>query len=185
MSAISTHSLTRRLTVYLQQYTDHWMISTHSLTRRLTNIPYTPKMLADISTHSLTRRLTGHDRISWDTWWNFNSQPHKEADGDSVTVLYVVNFISTHSLTRYIRYRLLFSLHYFNSQPHKEADKTCSRKPKNHFYFNSQPHKEADSFPTSLWCCINKVDTLFSKNSCIIKRIRRNSQCHVPNVNAP
>ena len=79
---------------------------------------------------------------------NFNSQPHKEADGRKRWVT--------------------FSRRYFNSQPHKEADskpyvavfkitisthsltrrltvKAGTPYPSNDD-FNSQPHKEADGF---------------------------------------
>ena len=56
-------------------------ISTHSLTRRLTILVHITCSNITISTHSLTRRLTYcicHS-ISNNTY--FNSQPHKEADG--------------------------------------------------------------------------------------------------------
>ena len=54
----------------------------------------------------------------------FNSQPHKEADGSSIKgEIYEGNF---------------------NSQPHKEADKYYSDCSSSICNFNSQPHKEAD-----------------------------------------
>ena len=78
---ISTHSLTRRLTLYpvlIIPHKDYFNsqphkeadlprlvllpgtdISTHSLTRRLTTILQLIPNVLDISTHSLTRRLTG------------------------------------------------------------------------------------------------------------------------------
>ena len=40
---ISTHSLTRRLTAYIDVYYRQKIISTHSLTRRLTTRPYSAK----------------------------------------------------------------------------------------------------------------------------------------------
>ena len=55
---ISTHSLTRRLTVSLWHPATKRVISTHSLTRRLTTPFELPHTTYDISTHSLTRRLT-------------------------------------------------------------------------------------------------------------------------------
>ena len=118
---ISTHSLTRRLTIrpltrmeYRLNFNsqphkeadyicrpsrDSINISTHSLTRRLTLRERRHSQWKSISTHSLTRRLTReritrNSRISY-----FNSQPHKEADvflPDSSTTI----CISTHSLTR-------------------------------------------------------------------------------------
>ena len=165
-------------------------ISTHSLTRRLTVSPYSAFFVTEISTHSLTRRLT--PVLGFCTLLHhFNSQPHKEADlppapwydGLSIFqltasqggwpghILWRISefLISTHSLTR----RLTEICHitrwiwrYFNSQPHKEADWSSlsdirwiyisthsltrrltfvvpgsGYRPYN---FNSQPHKEAD-----------------------------------------
>ena len=60
---ISTHSLTRRLTRESREHTRSRLISTHSLTRRLT-----------ISTFIIVPYLE-----------DFNSQPHKEADGGSLS----------------------------------------------------------------------------------------------------
>ena len=97
---ISTHSLTRRLTVKNYSWTDAKIISTHSLTRRLTLRRYKQIVRQDISTHSLTRRLTTAGRINLKNL-DFNSQPHKEADGKN-------------------RYYMC-ETEYFNSQPHKEA----------------------------------------------------------------
>ena len=124
---ISTHSLTRRLTVSprstlsLLSYFNSQphkeadvpaskcffqkVISTHSLTRRLTIFYFSFSFLRDISTHSLTRRLTN---IS------IKFEDYKK--------------ISTHSLTRRLteeRHRKEKLKWYFNSQPHKEADQTC------------------------------------------------------------
>ena len=104
--------------------TEHGSISTHSLTRRLTmriistparsqyfnsqphkeadfQVSYIP-FLEHISTHSLTRRLTKTWSAVGKSGKHFNSQPHKEAD-----ILFL--------------FRLSVD-NYFNSQPHKEAD---------------------------------------------------------------
>ena len=56
--AISTHSLTRRLTHYPCWWESKRYISTHSLTRRLTIFALSEDHCMCISTHSLTRRLT-------------------------------------------------------------------------------------------------------------------------------
>ena len=107
----------------------NFYISTHSLTRRLTlsaNITQTkqnyfnsqPHKEADqiatslfifmlISTHSLTRRLTKIRTQNLPPWEHFNSQPHKEADGHTMGAHGRDN-ISTHSLTR----RLTKSFYY-------------------------------------------------------------------------
>ena len=55
-----------------------------------------------ISTHSLTRRLTTFTGISFRILYYFNSQPHKEADRDTIK-----QYVEANN---------------FNSQPHKEAD---------------------------------------------------------------
>ena len=61
-------------------------ISTHSLTRRLTLCNASAESIGSISTHSLTRRLTGcTGGIALDGI-NFNSQPHKEADSCIITL---------------------------------------------------------------------------------------------------
>ena len=55
---------------------------------------------------------------------NFNSQPHKEADQPLGLVADDIE-ISTHSLTRRLTYLVADITKmeaYFNSQPHKEAD---------------------------------------------------------------
>ena len=54
----------------------------------------------------------------------FNSQPHKEADPESL--------------------RAADQKGYFNSQPHKEADGSSIKGEIYEGNFNSQPHKEAD-----------------------------------------
>ena len=150
---ISTHSLTRRLTifVYLTYIIHHYFnsqphkeadqysvivvcfncISIHSLTRRLTSFESETNANIDISTHSLTRRLTGTLTVNSTAGSNFNSQPHKEADN-----MYH-NFLDT--------------LWYFNSQPHKEADDWQTSSDRICNYFNSQPHKEADSNQMRTW----------------------------------
>ena len=55
---ISTHSLTKRLTINSFQLQNHFFISTHSLTKRLTRLLFLPLL-----------------RLRY-----FNSQPHEEAD---------------------------------------------------------------------------------------------------------
>ena len=61
----------------------------------------------------------------WNDWqWNFNSQPHKEADTCDIITLQIIR-ISTHSLTRRLTQLTAILAEYqqnFNSQPHKEAD---------------------------------------------------------------
>ena len=79
---ISTHSLTRRLTINAPYLLNYAIISTHSLTRRLTNAIDVKASEIDISTHSLTRRLTPGLWSFSMCQPDFNSQPHKEADSN-------------------------------------------------------------------------------------------------------
>ena len=80
MIHISTHSLTRRLTLFKFAVAVVTDISTHSLTRRLTNATDPVSLSQYISTHSLTRRLTRVIVTTHSLIIHFNSQPHKEAD---------------------------------------------------------------------------------------------------------
>ena len=58
---ISTHILTRRMTVYSKSQGICIGISTHILTRRMTDLNDKGAGLWDISTHILTRRMTTFD----------------------------------------------------------------------------------------------------------------------------
>ena len=60
-----------------------------------------------ISTHSLTRRLTGRHKKTGSRDKNFNSQPHKEADGITSGISRIDRSISTHSLTRRLTFLTL------------------------------------------------------------------------------
>ena len=75
------------------------VISTHSLTRRLTLQMVSHEAGSAISTHSLTRRLTRSSTPPLFSAAYFNSQPHKEAD-PAVSSRTIFLSISTHSLTR-------------------------------------------------------------------------------------
>ena len=75
------------------------IISTHSLTKRLTIFRLERDWYDNISTHSLTKRLTTCRNYSFRAIPDFNSQPHEEADilDSSSSIL---AHISTHSLTK-------------------------------------------------------------------------------------
>ena len=100
---ISTHSLTKRLTVatvygvvlsyfnsqpheeadkIIRTDSQRKSISTHSLTKRLTKTVQWYINTINISTHSLTKRLTSSRRHLYHRNLYFNSQPHEEADGN-------------------------------------------------------------------------------------------------------
>ena len=59
-------------------------ISTHSLTKRLTQKEGDGDCWVDISTHSLTKRLTTCRWYWLAVFQHFNSQPHEEADDETV-----------------------------------------------------------------------------------------------------
>ena len=122
-------------------------ISTHSLTRRLTISLCCRQLILDISTHSLTRRLT-LVFLTRDMLRIF--QLTASRGGWPMGICYSSIFLAfqlTASRGGWrCRLRALWTdSSYFNSQPHEEADgiKRCS--PTKKRYFNSQPHEEADS----------------------------------------
>ena len=120
---ISTHSLTKRLTSNHFKYNHFFLISTHSLTKRLTADKKTYYYLKLISTHSLTKRLTVLP---------------------SVPVALAI-FQLTASRRGWLCTLSLLMLHRnFNSQPHEEADSGSELLQIRRTYFNSQPHEEAD-----------------------------------------
>ena len=143
-------------------------ISTHSLTRRLTVVMAKDVWCSWYFNSQPHKEADTHVCFVYVRGGHFNSQPHKEADQLSHSQLHNLKYISTHSLTRrltatdrillrvipfqltasqggwlYVNTYRWNSFH-FNSQPHKEADR--SQQHSTHFpsYFNSQPHKEAD-----------------------------------------
>ena len=142
---ISTHSLTRRLT--LETFSIR-LFSIFQLTASQGGWRRTQTLLYVFRGFQLTASQGGWPNlgISVRRFSHFNSQPHKEADAnlrgfdasdvdfnsqphkeaDSPTQpLGGNNEISTHSLTRRLTLRSRFSgmnSSYFNSQPHKEAD---------------------------------------------------------------
>ena len=100
--SISTHSLTKRLTVnisILKLFMTYFNSQPHEEADMAVTVNF---KTASISTHSLTKRLTMRtDQIMVDLIY-FNSQPHEEAD----------KIWSNKYQTNWN----------FNSQPHEEAD---------------------------------------------------------------
>ena len=145
-SSISTHSLTRRLTIRTTQVYVYVDISTHSLTRRLTTIRF---YYFPFSIFQLTASQGGWPILPFCSGLRnyFNSQPHKEADKNATQER---NYIKAFQLTAsqggwQLKGGRQWRTYYFNSQPHKEADKGVWDVVVLYFHFNSQPHKEADS----------------------------------------
>ena len=81
---ISTHILTKRMTVVMLPHVNYSAISTHILTKRMTlEQRFIWKNLC-ISTHILTKRMTG-GIYQMNKWTNyFNSHPHEEDDNGCV-----------------------------------------------------------------------------------------------------
>ena len=85
-------------------------ISTHSLTKRLTVSLWHPTTKHIISTHSLTKRLTFFAIFQETVIIHFNSQPHEEADSMRLFYQYCSIVISTHSLTKRLTIQVRISL---------------------------------------------------------------------------
>ena len=99
---ISTHILTKRMTVFLIGRHTNEGISTHILTKRMTKGITVGSTVTIISTHILTKRMTQSKHGSRKWQLNFNSHPHEEDDH--------------HPLLSYT------SQYHFNSHPHEEDD---------------------------------------------------------------
>ena len=121
-------------------------ISTHSLTRRLTGSGTNSVVGDGISTHSLTRRLTVPTTMTRNIVRHFNSQPHKEADAGYDTIKSLIAYFNSQPHKEADGSSIKGEIYEgnFNSQPHKEADKYYSDCSSSICNFNSQPHKEAD-----------------------------------------
>ena len=142
---ISTHILTKRMTIQKAVHKCLRNISTHILTKRMTTVSEPVFQLLSfqltssrrgwrrrilcrqlgfyISTHILTKRMTGvvshESKIR-----HFNSHPHEEDDD--------IDFL-----------RILCRI-YFNSHPHEEDDCPDFLEYVAIRYFNSHPHEEDD-----------------------------------------
>ena len=99
-------------------------ISTHSLTKRLTILPRFGWWNQAISTHSLTKRLTKAFCEAYPEKLNFNSQPHEEADSCFIRCRPRYRYFNSQPHEEADAVVLICSILflYFNSQPHEEAD---------------------------------------------------------------
>ena len=91
-SSISTHSLTKRLTIATNEVMIRSSgISTHSLTKRLTcAIPFLPLFLGNFNSQPHEEADGLIENKDWKCL-NFNSQPHEEADSNSAQKFLVQN----------------------------------------------------------------------------------------------
>ena len=128
-------------------------ISTHDLTRRLTVIAEKLYSIINISTHDLARRSTLAIVRDEQVCYYFNSRPRKEVDLYGLLTRLIV-CISTHDLTRRSTHFSDAARHvvrYFNSRPHEEVDPFFFNAAWKKFHFNSRPHEEVDVFK-KLYC---------------------------------
>ena len=126
-------------------YADY--ISTHSLTKRLTVLQHFTRLGLYISTHSLTKRLTRDGEYYVPDWAVFQLTASRRGWQGIERWTCDCNSISTHSLTKRLTELLMYGVcvwFHFNSQPHEEADATFWNRRFAWMYFNSQPHEEAD-----------------------------------------
>ena len=109
----------------LAQYQDYEeYISTHILTKRMTIAPITFFSSVFISTHILTKRMTDLLHCLQHQHVYFNSHPHEEDDFIS-TPFSGGNYISTHILTKRMTCNdaaVQPTEIHFNSHPHEEDD---------------------------------------------------------------
>ena len=78
---ISTHILTKRMTYITLLMFWNINISTHILTKRMTCICFLRCIIIVISTHILTKRMTRLRQLQDQLLRYFNSHPHEEDDG--------------------------------------------------------------------------------------------------------
>ena len=100
---ISTHILTKRMTIIHSFAAPAIYISTHILTKRMTDGFPTFCILCVISTHILTKRMTTLQQLVRLSERYFNSHPHEEDDKNKNGDVRKSN-ISTHILTKRMTY---------------------------------------------------------------------------------
>ena len=122
-TCISTHILTRRMTVVHCRHCNDWSISTHILTRRMTRCYLKLSNGYIISTHILTRRMT---KIKYLKQRSQVFQLTSSQGGWPPCI----------QCDTYQKY--------FNSHPHKEDDLSGCSLDSKQSNFNSHPHKEDD-----------------------------------------
>ena len=123
-TAISTHILTKRMTVCNCPSWTRTNISTHILTKRMTSSSANESIANPFQLTSSRRGwlicLTLPVKGEY-----FNSHPHEEDDCTCNVVCRVRELISTHILTKRMTYcdrHCLIAQTYFNSHPHEEDD---------------------------------------------------------------
>ena len=130
--AISTHTLTWSVTLWVGVVNVKVQISTHTLTWSVTKISLSPMSVQKISTHTLTWSVTlsvygsanspyyfnSHAHVERDSdqseslgsVWNFNSHAHVERDLSFESLDSGLKAISTHTLTWSVTHDVFMSL---------------------------------------------------------------------------
>ena len=123
--------------VLFRWFRPRFSISTHSLTKRLTIWHGSKQSRIYISTHSLTKRLTSCKLPTNTSKWHFNSQPHEEADRRGGKWRSCTQHFNSqpHEEADFGTMFVLRFLKYFNSQPHEEADERNEKKCTNRSIF--------------------------------------------------
>ena len=144
--AISTHSLTKRLTMYSAKRVSPITAFQLTASRRGWRVKKITKLSTILFQLTASRRgwlwllsiASGcchfnsqpHEEADYNVNYlchnrkHFNSQPHEEAD-DNVVIRAPDSYISTHSLTKRLTrpvWKASADCRHFNSQPHEEAD---------------------------------------------------------------
>ena len=167
-SYISTHILTKRMTVAVSSVGVMNSISTHILTKRMTKVRNSLQITErNFNSHPHEEDDAGDkERLAYESWY-FNSHPHEEDDW-RIRRRRRICGISTHILTKRmtvicdkiiadIPFQLTSSrrgwhfrdnwtrwMWYFNSHPHEEDDWFIRISYGLAWYFNSHPHEEDD-----------------------------------------
>ena len=137
-TCISTHILTRRMTVVHCRHCNDWSISTHILTRRMTRCYLKLSNGYIISTHILTRRMT---KIKYLKQRSQVFQLTSSQGGWPPCI----------QCDTYQKY--------FNSHPHKEDDLSGCSLDSKQSNFNSHPHKEDDPHSPQGLCYNLRIST--------------------------
>ena len=129
------------------------VISTHILTKRMTMSFLPFAAIRIISTHILTKRMTYTSIFNILIEYYFNSHPHEEDDGILPFLRKTGEGISTHILTKRMTLRTARRYCVVSISTHiltKRMTVRSIRRRTWFLYFNSHPHEEDDTAPP-LW----------------------------------
>ena len=136
------------MTLYLAPFIFLADISTHILTKRMTIIQDFPAPSGNISTHILTKRMTFSTLSLCNICSNISTHIlTKRMTNPLILLITPLIFQLTSSRRGWlIRWTEKCHLSYFNSHPHEEDDEIRAWAYSQIDYFNSHPHEEDDHF---------------------------------------